>query len=708
MANKIPVQLRIGICGSASVGKTSLTNALASDLELPCLREEMRDYLEATGVNLASLPASETAAILMQLWKERAEKEQRDSAFIADNCPLDFAAYALYYGCLNGENSDVFLSKTLEYLAKYDAIFVLPWGILPYAEDGIRPASQHLQLRYQLILEGLLRKHVDPQRLHFLPENITDLEDRSRWIRSLVLSRKQPRTQILLNKQTAKKGFVYLVGAGPGNPELLTLRANELLQSATVVAYDSLISPEILARAPADAELLPVGRRHGAGACDYRLHPKVLARAQEGQVVVRLKCGDPFLFGRGGEEAEELTEAGIPFEIVPGVSAAFGAAAYAGIPLTHRNYASEVIFRTGHDAADTSKSVSIKALQETIDRRTTVLYMAARRLQANLDRLIKEGNPPDTPAALVANASMAHQQVCVGTLATLPRLVGSLAPEVPALLIVGRVVDLRSKIAWLETKILHGSRILVARARTGASAIAQHLRTLGASVVEAPSILAAPLDDYSVLDAKLNQLHQFHAVVFGCAESVRSTLPRLAALHLLHAIAFGEHANKALLDAGIIPMLAISGSCRKALEEHSSVFTEKHLLLITSSQGRSNLYKELCALSATVETAISYQSIHNFMPLTRTQSKFDLVVLPSSSAASLLLSQPSSASLSELPMIAMGPVTEAAARLCGATNILRAPDDSIESIVSCVIQQLALAHTTAEEAEQTHFADMHR
>lgn len=186
MANKDLLQLRIGICGSASVGKTSLANALAAELKLPCLREEMRDYLESTGVNLAELPSAETAAVLEQLWKEREQKELRTRSFVADNCPLDFAAYALYYGCLNSENSTIFLSKTLEFAAKYDAVFVLPWGVLPYAEDGVRPANQHLQLRYQFILEGLLRKHVDPKKLHFFPENIVHLDKRCQWVCSLV------------------------------------------------------------------------------------------------------------------------------------------------------------------------------------------------------------------------------------------------------------------------------------------------------------------------------------------------------------------------------------------------------------------------------------------------------------------------------------------------------------------------------------------
>lgn len=248
---------------------------------------------------------------------------------------------------------------------------------------------------------------------------------------------------------SSRKGFVYLVGAGPGDPDLLTLRAFELLQTADVVAHDLLISTAILAQIPPTVEQLPVGRRHGEGKIGYRLHPEVLTRAKAGQTVVRLKCGDPFLFGRGAEEAEELVEAGIPFEIVPGISAAFGAAAYSGIPLTHRLHASEVLFRTGHDADETLAATKERSSPD-IKRRTTVLFMVTRRLRANLDQLMKEGYLPDTPAALVAGATTSRQQIILSNLAELPHKIDTLDPELPSLLIAGHVVNLRAKIGWFE------------------------------------------------------------------------------------------------------------------------------------------------------------------------------------------------------------------------------------------------------------------
>ncbi|HVR62555.1 MAG TPA: uroporphyrinogen-III C-methyltransferase [Polyangia bacterium] len=257
-------------------------------------------------------------------------------------------------------------------------------------------------------------------------------------------------------------GIVYLVGAGPGDPGLLTVRAAELLRAADVVAHDELVAPAILNLAPASAERLPVGRRQGSGKIDYRLHPAVLDRARRGLRVVRLKSGDPLIFGRGGEEAEELAEQGIPFEIVPGISAALGAAAYAGIPLTHRHVSSGVLLATGHEAEGSASGSAAGSHENVVlvaprapgaspaRDRTLVLYMAARRVRPTLRRLVDEGFPASTPAAYVAAATTPAQEVVVGTLADLADAIPppSTAGRPPGLLIVGEVVRLRSRLAW--------------------------------------------------------------------------------------------------------------------------------------------------------------------------------------------------------------------------------------------------------------------
>lgn len=234
-------------------------------------------------------------------------------------------------------------------------------------------------------------------------------------------------------------GCVYLVGAGPGDPRLLTVRAHELVRAADVLAHDELVSPEILALAPRDAERIPVGRRAGHGPTTFRLHPAVLERAFAGRDVVRLKCGDPMIFGRGGEEAEELAEHGIPFEVVPGVSAALGAAAYAGIPLTHRDCASSVRFVTGHCADDSSDGTT-GPMANRPRGETVVIYMASRRVAQCLAELEGAGWPRSTPAAWIAAATTPGQRVIVGTIGALDVPITS----APALLIVGEVVARRT------------------------------------------------------------------------------------------------------------------------------------------------------------------------------------------------------------------------------------------------------------------------
>jgi uroporphyrin-III C-methyltransferase len=695
MADNADKSWRIAICGSASAGKTSLARMLAQNLGSVCLPEEMREYMERTRVILSEQPMAEVFKVLTQLWENRKEREILTSSFVADNCALDFAAYALYYGCLSEQNAAVLLSETAEHTAKYDAIFVLPWGVLPYVEDGIRPSNPYLQLRYQLILEGLLRRHSDPSKVYFVPDNLRALEDRRDWGLS-VLERLSTRldqdktmnhaTSVAPLATSSGRGIVYLVGAGPGDPRLLTVRALELLQSADVVAHDMLITPSVLALVRAGTELLPVGRRYGAHKTEYRLHPDVLVRARQGRTVVRLKCGDPLVFGRGGEEAEELASAGIPFEIVPGISAALGAAAYAGIPLTHRQCASNVMFSTGHNAGEVSEN------RNASSHTTVVLYMASRRLRPSLNQLMESGYPASTPAAYIAGATTAAQQVVVGTVANLAEMVSDVNLELPALVIVGQVVAMRSNVSWFERKLLFGTRILMARARPGVSLIAKRLREMGAEVIETPNVSVERLDNFSILDAAIARLREFDAVLFGCAAGVEFVLERMEVLGEksdFHAIAVGESAKEALLKKGISPQVWLPGSCRELLQTNKAIFAGRHLLCITSNEGRPHLQDDLAKLGAIIEAAVAYRLSHSFHALTCNSNQIDLVVLPSSSAAKMLFTHAGSAPLRNVPMVAMGPVTEATARGYGAQNIVCSPEDNIATLVSCVLQQLA-------------------
>lgn len=478
-----------------------------------------------------------------------------------------------------------------------------------------------------------------------------------------------------------RKGMVYLVGAGPGDPGLLTVRAQELLRAADVVAYDALVSPAILSLIGPLIERLPVGRRHGTGATSYRLHPLVLERAKAGCTVVRLKAGDPLIFGRGGEEAEELAEAGIPFAIVPGISAALGAAAYGGIPLTHRLHASEVTFLSGHDVDGTRQSLTAWP-RVLAGKGTLVLFMAARTLGENLQRVMLAGRAADTPAAYIAAATTPEQKVIVGTLATLQEKTVDVDPATPALVIVGNVVGLRERIAWFERAPLAGRRLVFARARPGRSVIAAELRALGAEVLEMPEVVTEALHGESPIDAALARLHEFRGIVFGCAAGVDAVAARVPVLNV-PVIAVGMEAAQALSRHGIEPVACARGACEEALRDHARLLQDQVFLLVTSEEGRPNLRDELTKIGAMIETVAAYRYIHRMprAPL----PPIDLVVLPSSSAARAVLSGDLGKSLGAVPMIAIGPRTEHAARHCGAQRVVRAEHDTSVSLVALAV-----------------------
>ncbi|HEX3277688.1 MAG TPA: uroporphyrinogen-III C-methyltransferase, partial [Thermoleophilaceae bacterium] len=281
-------------------------------------------------------------------------------------------------------------------------------------------------------------------------------------------------------------GIVYLVGAGPGDPGLMTRRALELIATADVVLYDRLIPAGALDGARPEAELRYVGKEPGAPAASQEeINAQLVELGRSGRVVVRLKGGDPFVFGRGGEEAEALAEAAVRFEVVPGVTAGVAAPAYAGIPVTHREGASAVAFVTGHE--DPSKDES--ALDWDALARfpgTLVFYMGIKNLPLIAERLVAAGRPASEPAAVVARGTLPGQAVVSGTLADIASLAVEIRP--PAITVVGPVASLAQTLGWLEQRPLHGQVVAVTRARAQASSLAARLRGLGAEVIETPAI----------------------------------------------------------------------------------------------------------------------------------------------------------------------------------------------------------------------------
>ncbi len=330
-------------------------------------------------------------------------------------------------------------------------------------------------------------------------------------------------------KDTEKKGKVYLVGAGPGDPGLITVKGLECVRRGDVIVYDYLADDNLLAEAGEDAEIIYVGKKGG----DHTLSQEGISRllvekALEGKNVVRLKGGDPFIFGRGAEEAEELWEAGIPFEVVPGVTSAIAAPAYAGIPLTHRSHTSSVAFVTGHE--DPTKEVSSVHWEKIATGVGTLVFLMGMRNLLNITKnLMDNGLKADTPVALVRWGTTALQETLVGTLEDIDQKARKAGFTAPVIIVVGSVTHLREKLNWYEHKPLFGKSVLVTRTRKQASQFAMLLAEAGARVIEFPTIRIVPPESWEELDAEIKDLQNYQWVIFTSANGVINFRQRLTA-----------------------------------------------------------------------------------------------------------------------------------------------------------------------------------
>lgn len=326
----------------------------------------------------------------------------------------------------------------------------------------------------------------------------------------------------------AKKGKVYLVGAGPGDPGLITIRGRYLLEKAEVVVYDYLASKKLLRYVPADARFVYAGKRGGVEHTHTQeeINQMLVDFAREGKIVVRLKGGDPFIFGRGGEEVETLARNDIAFEVVPGVTSATAAATYAGIPITHRGYTASVAFLTGHeDPAKQTSNIDWSKIATGVG--TIVVYMGIKNLPVIVKNLMDHGRSPDTPVAVVRWASTPEQKSVVGTLATIADIVVEAGIKPPALIVIGEVVNLRDTIDWFEKRALFGRRIIVTRTREQASELVAGLEENGASCYECATINIEPVDDYHILDEALERIDEYHWILFTSLNGVKYFFKRL-------------------------------------------------------------------------------------------------------------------------------------------------------------------------------------
>src|SRR4051812_41032247 len=406
------------------------------------------------------------------------------------------------------------------------------------------------------------------------------------------------------------RGIVYLVGAGPGDPGLMTRRSLDLIASADAILYDRLIPSGALDGARPDAELRYVGKEPGAAALSQEETNALLVElAGSGKRVVRLKGGDPFVFGRGGEEAKALAAAGVPYEVVPGVTAGVAAPAYAGIPVTHRDHASAVAFVTGHE--DPGKPES--ALDWTALARfpgTLVFYMGVRRLDAIAERLLAEGRPRDEPAAVVQAGTLPDQRTVTAPLGELAERAEAVGIGAPAVTVVGPVADLHDALAWLAARPLHGRTVAVTRARAQASALAARLRALGAGVVEAPAIRIEPLG------GEAPDLSAYDLVCLTSANGVRLLFERLraagrdaralagatvAAIGPGTAAALREHG----IEADVLPERSVAESLVAALR---GVPVER-ALVARAAEGRDVLPDALRERGAEVDVLALYETV---------------------------------------------------------------------------------------------------
>lgn len=479
--------------------------------------------------------------------------------------------------------------------------------------------------------------------------------------------------------------MVYLVGAGAGDVGLLTLRARELLQAADVVIYDRLADDAIL-NFCADAKKIYVGKEAGKHTLKQaEINRLLVEEALRNKIVVRLKGGDPFVFGRGGEEALYLRENDLPFEVVPGVTSAVAVPAYAGIPVTHRGVATSFAVVTGHEDPNKPEStVRFDKLATAVD--TLIFLMGVANLPQIVSKLIEYGRPPETPAALIRWGTKPAQEVTVTTLAEAPN--AKILP--PAIFIVGEVVNLREQLKWFETRPLFGKRILVTRARAQASKLSSALRDLGAAVVECPTIkIAAPSDDFQQLDAAIKNLRGFDWTIFTSANGVEQFFERLR-LHGLDAralkkvAAIGSATAEKLSTFGIIADVVPKNFVAESLAAALKNFVGgKKVLIARAEVARDVLPDTLKNFGATVTIAPAYRTLAE----TPAQIEFDaldLITFTSSSTVENFVAAYGVDALKKIPSAAIGTITAQKLASFGVPAAVVAEEFTIGGLVDAV------------------------
>lgn len=500
-------------------------------------------------------------------------------------------------------------------------------------------------------------------------------------------------------------GKVYLLGAGPGDPELITLRARRRLAEADLVLYDALVHPDLLEHARPEAERVFVGKR--AGRVSERqadINHRMIEAALAGRVVARLKGGDPYLFGRGSEEAEALTAAGIEFEVVPGVPSPMAVTAYAGISLSHRDMASSVAYVTATESERKDESAHDWAKLATATQ-TLVIFMGVRKLESLMQLLMAHGRAPSCPAAVIQSASLPEQRTVVGTVADIAQRARDAGIGMPALTVVGEVVKLRDQLRWYDTQPLFGKRVLVTRAEAQAGSMTQALRDAGAVSVLAPAIRIVPPEDRAPLERALSQLGGYAWLVFTSSNGVSAFFDALRAhdgdarkLGAARVAAIGPATAERLRDYGVsadvVPDEYRGEAVAAAISaEHGGRMQGVRVLLPRAAVARDALPEALRAAGAVVDVVPVYRTLPpsygeraelrdaiergsvDIATFTSTSTLDNTVEALGTDAASLL---------ARVTVASIGPITTQAAQRHGVRVDVTATDYTVPGLIAAL------------------------
>lgn len=492
-----------------------------------------------------------------------------------------------------------------------------------------------------------------------------------------------------------KQGKVWLVGAGPSDPGLLTIKGKSVLEKADAIVYDRLVSAGILAMAPFGAKLIDVGKNAGNHTLPQEEINALLIRlAQEGKKVVRLKGGDPFLFGRGGEEAEALADAGILYEVVPGVTTATAVPAYFGIPVTHREEASSLHLITAHRKNGVNEPIDYSALTALGSKATLVFFMGIAELDEICSGLIAAGKPPETPAAVLEKGTSARQKKVVATLSDLPQEAAQKHIRTPGLIVVGNVCRLAEKLSWTEKEPLFGARVFVTRPRHKTVELSRKISELGAEAVELPAIKTEFLNGFPDLKKRKSILNRFNWLI--CSSSVgaeaffgflRQERIDIRTLSSLRFAAVGDKTKETLEERGILVECCPARYSGKELAKllQNKITPQDRLLALVPENRESAFVSALYDEGIACETAAVYRTLSGSVSVFPKLRRGDYALFASTSAVNAFADMVHDQTLEMLKAVCIGAQTAAAAKKLGMRTFI-SKQATTESLIELLIE----------------------